>query len=96
MAVSHCEKMAVLQPAKVWHCNPSILVLLMRVGRRLSCLGCESKLRDTVSVHLSGVSCVVGVLLLLGILLLSLGLGLGVLLGPSVVVSAIWLSVSQD
>jgi len=53
----------------VGHCDPRILVLLVRVGGRLARLGGEGKLSHTVGVHLTGIRGVVGMLLLIGGLL---------------------------
>lgn len=66
VAVRHREKVAVLEAAEVGHCDPRILVLLVRVGGRLARLGGEGKLSHTVGVHLTGIRGVVGMLLLIG------------------------------
>lgn len=76
--------MAVLESAEVGHCDPDILVHLVRVARRNACLRCKRKLGHRVRPHLLGVARVVrkwrGIGLLSGLLLLRLGLLLLLLL----------------
>ena len=57
--------MAILETTEVGNCDPGILVGLVWIGWRLACFGGKGELGHTVGEHLSGVGCVVGVLLLL-------------------------------
>ena len=65
MAVSHSEKVTVFQTTEMGHCDPGVLILLVRIGWRLACFRGKGKLGDAVSVHLSWVGGVERVLLLL-------------------------------
>ena len=62
MTIGHSEEVTVFETAKMRHSNPGILVCLVRVARRLACLGGECKLGDTVGEHLFGVRRVIVVL----------------------------------
>jgi len=64
MTIGDGEKVTVLEATEVRHGDPRILVLLVWVGRRLSCFSSEGKLCYAVGVHLSRVGRVVRVLLL--------------------------------
>jgi len=64
MTIGDGEKVTVLEATEVRHSDPRILVLLVWVGRRLSCFSSEGKLSDTVGVHLSRIGRVIRVLLL--------------------------------
>ena len=55
VSVSHCEKVTVLEAAKVGHCNPRILIHLVRVGRRLASFGCKGKFGHAICEHLTRV-----------------------------------------
>lgn len=52
VTVCHCEEVAVFETTEVRHSDPSVLVCLMGVRWRLTCLGSESKLSDAVCKHL--------------------------------------------
>ena len=64
MTIGDGEKVTVLEATEVRHSDPRILVLLVWVGRRLSCFSSEGKLCYAVGVHLSRIGRVVRVLLL--------------------------------
>ena len=59
MTVGNREEMTVFQTTKVRHCDPCILVLLVRIAWGLASFRCESKLCDAISVHLLWIACVV-------------------------------------
>ena len=59
------EEVTVLEATEVRHCNPSVLVLLVRVRGRLACLGGESELSHAIREHLSWIRRIIGVFLLL-------------------------------
>ena len=52
MTVGDGEEVTVLEAAEVRHSDPSILVLLVRIGRRLPSLSCEGELGHTIREHL--------------------------------------------
>ena len=98
MAIGHREEVAVLESAEVGHCDPDILVHLVRVARRYACLRCKRKLGHRIRPHLLGVARVVrkwsGIGLLSGLLLLRLGLLL-LLLSPLLLRQLILLGLAQ-
>ena len=67
MTIGNCEEVTVLEAAEVGHRDPSILVLLVGVGRRLTRLRREGELSDAIGEHLSRIRRIIGVFLLLGL-----------------------------
>lgn len=63
MAVGNGEKVAILEAAEVGDSDPSVLILLVRIGRGLPCLRGEGELSDAIGKHLSRVGSIVAVLL---------------------------------
>ena len=59
MAIGHWEKVAVLQPAEVWHRNPRVLVHLFGVAGWNSSFGRKRKLSHCIGVHLLWIGTVV-------------------------------------
>jgi hypothetical protein len=62
VSVSDCEEVTVLQSAEMRHCDPRILVGLIRIARRLPGLCGERKFSYAVGVHLFRICSVVAVL----------------------------------
>jgi len=62
MSIGDREKVTVFESAKMWNCNPSVLILFVRIAWRLTCLCGKSKLGDAVSVHLFWITGVISIL----------------------------------
>ena len=58
MAIGHREKVAILKTKEVRHCDPGILVCLVRIRGRLACLRCESEFCNAIGIHLLWISSV--------------------------------------
>lgn len=66
MAICHSEKVAVFETAEMRYCDPRVLILLVGIRGGLACLCSESELSHAVCVHLSWISRIKRVFLLIG------------------------------
>ena len=56
--------MTILQTTEMRHCNPVVLISLIRIGWSKASLSCKGEFGNTISIHLLRIGCKEGELLL--------------------------------